>query len=104
MAGDGPTWITAVTTIQDTTGSPRMVASYVKIRNMLEPYRWGFVQWDDDLETFVHVSSADTHPVLFPEPQSHALRVADGNEAFVYFALPARHAQQILYYCQKSMS
>ena len=88
MPGDGPTWITAVTTIHDTTGIPRMLASYVKVRNMLEPYRWGFVQWDDNSETFVLVNSTDTRPVLFPEPQSHAFRIADGNDAYVYFCNP----------------
>jgi hypothetical protein len=51
-----------------------MLTSYVKIRPPLEPYRWGFAEWDNAAQKFVSVQSTDERPRLFPEPQSHAIR------------------------------
>lgn len=89
MPGDGPTWIAAVTVLPDETGRERMYASYVKIRNQLESYRWGFAVWNDETEQFDEVCRFDRRPLIFLEPQAHTfvLQSGDGTE-YVYFANP----------------
>jgi hypothetical protein len=89
MPGDGPTWIAAVTVLPDETGRERMYASYVKIRNQLESYRWGFAVWNDQTEQFDEVCRFDRRPPIFLEPQAHTfvLKSDDGTE-YVYFANP----------------
>lgn len=88
MPGDGPTWIAALTVLPDETGRERMYASYVKIRNWLEAYRWGFVVWNDETQKFDEVCQFN-RPDVFLEPQAHTFlhRDADGME-YVYFANP----------------
>jgi hypothetical protein len=88
MPGDGPTWISAVTVLREK-DRERMLASYVKIRNQLESYQWGFVEWNDKAQSFEKVISFDVPPRVFLEPQTHTLlkREADGQE-YVYFANP----------------
>lgn len=88
MPGSGPTWLTGVTVIPNSSGGDEMVASYVKIRNGLESYRWGFLRWDDDEECFREVRSMETRPTLFAEPQSHALLHTHEGVSHVYFCNP----------------
>lgn len=89
MAGEGPTWISAVTVLPDADGRQRMYAGYVKIRNQLEAYRWGYVAWDDQHERFEQVASFDTRPKMFYESQAHTFlhQGQDGTD-YVYFCTP----------------
>lgn len=88
MPGEGPTWISAVTVLQEP-GRERMLAGYVKIRNQLESYQWGFVEWNDKAERFEKVASFEKRPQLFLEPQTHTFvkREPDGQE-YIYFTNP----------------
>jgi hypothetical protein len=89
MPGEGPTWITSLTVLKDEDDVERMYAGYVKIRNQLESYRWGFVIWDPDTEQFQQVSELLERPPVFLEPMAHSFlhRDASGVE-YVYFANP----------------
>lgn len=89
MPGEGPTWISALTVLKDKDGRERMYAGYVKIRNQLESYEWGFVTWNDEKQRFEKVSSFDKKPPIFLEPQTHSFprREKDGTE-FIYFTNP----------------
>lgn len=73
MPGAGPTWLTCVAVLPDAQGIQRMVASYVKIRNSLEAYRWGYALWDDSKNQFVELVSFDERPTCFPDTQSHPI-------------------------------
>ncbi len=88
MPGEGPTWISAVSVLPDEDGQPRIYANYVKIRNGLEAYRWGFVVWNDEQEVFEHISSTDEKPLMFPDSQSHTFMHGEGNSWFHYFGNP----------------
>jgi hypothetical protein len=88
MPGDGPTWISALTVLKDASGQERMYASYVKVRNQLESYRWGFVVWNDERAEFESVRSFDQRPTPFCEPQSHSFLHTDHQQPYVYFAHP----------------
>ncbi len=88
MPGAGPTWISSVTVLQGTDGQERIYAGYVKIRNQLESYRWGFAVWNDETEQFDLIKSFDEKPPIFLEPQTHTfLHVENGTE-YVYFTNP----------------
>jgi hypothetical protein len=88
MPGSGPTWLTGVTVVPNAQGHDEMVASYVKIRNGLESYRWGFLRWDDSVDSFREVRSMETRPTLFAEPQSHAFVHTHEGVSHVYFCNP----------------
>lgn len=89
MAGDGPTWISAVTVLPSSdNGQPQMLANYVKVRHQLEAYRWGFVKWDDASQQFKEISSTDQRPLLFPESQVHTFVHDDQGQPYVYFCHP----------------
>ncbi len=66
MPGDGPTWITAYTSLPDKSGTPRLVGSYMKIRNHLEVYEWGLCVWNDATSNF------DQHRVVWKKTDKFA--------------------------------
>jgi len=59
MPGDGPTWLNGYTSLPDHNGTPRLVATYAKIKPPLEPYEYGLCLWNDATSTF------DRHKVLW---------------------------------------
>jgi hypothetical protein len=83
MPGAGPTWVTGYASIPDKTGTPRLVGSYMKIRNHLEVYEWGLCAWNEKKEEFERVrviwtktkespeapAVPDGHPVLWKDAQ-----------------------------------
>ena len=56
MPGDGPTWISGLVVLRDRDGHERMFANYVKIRNMLEVYQQGLVEFQPDSQRFEKVA------------------------------------------------
>ena len=47
MPGDGPTWLTGVVSLNDRQGTPRLVASYMKVKPPLTIYQWGLAVWNE---------------------------------------------------------
>jgi hypothetical protein len=86
MPGSGPTWIDGLVAFRDGSGRERMFAGYVKIRNMLEVYERGLVEFDEATRRF---KKAATFPLESPViPGGHPfLKSIDGVE-YVYFAKP----------------
>ena len=52
MAGKGPTWLTGYVSLPDRSGTPRLVASYMKVKPPLEVYERGLCVWDEKTEQF----------------------------------------------------
>lgn len=90
MPGDGPTWLSALTVLKDSQGSEVMLANYVKVRNSLEAYRWGFVRWNSQKECFEQVAEYKEAPKLFPPSQAHTFQRADpdSENSHVYLCGP----------------
>ncbi len=88
MEGDGPTWISSVTVLQGADGPERMYANYVKIRNQLDAYRWGFVIWNDTTQQFDEHVHFENRPNVFLDPQAHTFVLKDADVEYVYFANP----------------
>jgi len=90
MPGDGPTWLSGLTVLKDSQGSEVMLANYVKVRNSLEAYRWGFVRWNPKTESFDQVTEFSDPPKLFPPSQVHTLVQKDpkSESDYVYLCGP----------------
>lgn len=85
MPGDGPTWISGLTVLNDQ-GRDRLFCGYVKIKPPMTAYRRGLAEWDDVARRWKH----DTElPVDSPAlPDGHPfLHTVDGIE-YVYFPTP----------------
>ena len=93
LSGEGPTWVSACTSLPDRTGRARLVASYVKIRPPLEAYEWGLCVWDDGRKQFERLKVVWTKTVEAPSPpprpEGHAALWTDGaGRAWVLFGNP----------------
>ncbi|GAA5481253.1 hypothetical protein [Haloferula sargassicola] len=95
MPGDGPTWLSGFVSLRDARGREHLVATYAKIRNQLEPYEFGLVEWNDRAENFEQVlvfweKKGDEKGPPKPYPDGHPLIWKDkqGKE-WLYFNGPA---------------
>ncbi len=93
MPGDGPTWVTAYTSLPDKNGTPRLVGSYMKIRNHLEVYEWGLCVWNEATSNFdrhlVVWKKEDKGPKAPPIPEGHPALWKDANgQEWVLFGNP----------------
>lgn len=81
MPGNGPTWLSAMTTLPDQTGTPRLVASYAKIKPPLDAYERGLCVWNDESQNFERLkvvwSKSDKTPMSPPMPDGHPVFQAD---------------------------
>lgn len=81
ISGPGPTWACALASLPDRTGSPRLVASYVKVRGFLEEYEWGLAVWNEATERFERLkvlwTKSDAEPKPPAQPRGHAVRWND---------------------------
>lgn len=85
MPGSGPTWVSAYTTVQDHSGMPHLVGTYVKIKPPLEAYEVGLCVWNDAKAAFERhrvlwnqsdggakrPPAPDGHPVLWKDKEGH---------------------------------
>jgi hypothetical protein len=86
MPGDGPTWLSGLVNVPGDDGQERLFATYVKVRNFLEVYQRGLVEFDADSQTFKKISQFDLDEPLYPDGHPF-FHVADGVQ-YVYFANP----------------
>jgi hypothetical protein len=85
MAGAGPTWIGGLVVLKDG-ARERMLASYVKIRNQLEVYARGAVEFDDDTQRFRKIADYALKAPAYPE--GHPFLYTDAGIEYVYFPKP----------------
>jgi hypothetical protein len=93
MPGPGPSWLSGYASLPDKTGAPRLVASYVKVRNHLEAYESGLCVWNEPAENFVALrvlwSKSVTASKPPPLPNGHpALWKDAAGKEWVYFGNP----------------
>jgi hypothetical protein len=93
MPGEGPTWLSAMVSLPDKNGTPRLVASYAKIKPPLDSYEKGLCVWNDKSQNFerlkvVWSKSGDT-PKPNPQPDGHsAMWQDDVGAKWVLFGNP----------------
>ncbi len=93
MPGDGPTWVTGYVSLPDKTGTPRLVAAYVKIKPPLEAYQWGLAVWNDATHNFERLrvlwTKSETAPKPPPVPEGHPAPWTDAaGKKWVLFGNP----------------
>lgn len=93
MPGPGPTWLTALASLNDTNGVPHLVASYVKIKPPMEAYESGLCVWDEATSRFdreqVLWTKSDQAPKPPRAPDGHAVTARDTEGVeWVYFGNP----------------
>jgi len=75
MPGNGPTWLSAMTTLPDKEGTQRLVASYAKIKPPLDAYEKGLCVWNDESQNFERLkvvwSKSERAPKSPPLPDGH---------------------------------
>ena len=89
IPGEGPTWLSGLTVLEDSSGRERMFAFYAKIRKMLEVYERGLAEFDPRTSRFERV-------VKFPDqggfagehPDGHPFLHQDNGIKYVYYANP----------------
>jgi hypothetical protein len=73
IPGDGPTWIIAVASLPDKTGTPRLCATYMKIKPPLDPYELGLCVWNEKEEIFERLRAVWTKGATsLKPPEGHA--------------------------------
>jgi hypothetical protein len=93
MPGNGPTWLGAYVSLPDKTGTPRLVATYVKIEGHLEVYERGLCVWNDATQNFERLrvlwKKSDGPKKAPPTPDGHPAvsKDSEGRE-WVYFGNP----------------
>ncbi len=75
VAGPGPVWIHFLTTIKDSTGTQRLLASYTRIKNLGEAYERGLALFDDSAEIFKPFVRFKLKSPFFPEGHSYKTNV-----------------------------
>ncbi|MFO8013895.1 MAG: cellulase family glycosylhydrolase [Phycisphaerae bacterium] len=68
MPGDGPTWASGYVSLPDAGGTPRLVATYAKIKPPLEAYEYGLCVWNEAAARFEPHKTVWTKSDEAPEP------------------------------------
>jgi hypothetical protein len=101
ISGSGPTWLGGFASLPDASGTPRLVATYQKIKPPLDAYEIGLCVWNEEKAVFersrVLWSKDDSKPKP-PFPDGHPVRWTDeaGREWLLFgnpfpnLRLPAR--------------
>lgn len=93
LPGDGPTWLSAMVSLSDKNGIPRLVASYAKIKPPLDAYEKGLCVWDDESQNFERLkivwTKSDDTPKSTPQPDGHSVTWQDDDRnEWVLFGNP----------------
>jgi hypothetical protein len=72
MPGEGPTWLSGLTVLEDASGRERMFGFYAKIRKMLEVYERGLAEFNPQANRFEKI-------VTFPKPSEYSGEHPDGH-------------------------
>jgi len=87
MPGEGPTWISGLCVIEDENGHERMFAGYVKVRQFLDVYEHGLVEWDPEAKRFRQVKVFEEDQPIYPHGHTFVRNEPNGRR-FVYFGDP----------------
>ena len=93
MPGEGPTWGTAMVSLLDRNGTPRLVCTYMKVRASMEAYEWGLAEWNEAARRFDRLkvvwTKSDKTPRAPLLPVGHAVPWTDAaGKDWMLFAHP----------------
>jgi hypothetical protein len=93
MPGSGPTWLSAYVSLPDKSGTPRLVATYAKIKPPLEAYECGLCVWNEATANFERLrvlwTKSDATLKRPPVPDGHPALWQDASgKSWVLFGNP----------------
>lgn len=92
IPGDGPTWLSGLVNLKDSSGEEKLVANYVKIKPPLEAYESGLTIWDDAKESFLPFKviwkKDGSQSKAPPVPEGHTVYWAEAGTNWVLFGNP----------------
>ncbi len=94
LPGPGPVWIHWLTTLKDSLGIQRLIASYTRIKTLAEAYEHGLALFDDSDEIFKPFVRFDLQSRLFPE--GHSFRAIVNNQEYLYFSFAAPYSLRVI--------
>jgi len=86
MPGPGPAWINGLTVLTDDAGRERLFAHYVRVKQNMETYERGLVEFNDKTKQFEKRVQLDVKAPLIPA--GHPFKHRDGSIDYIYFADP----------------
>jgi len=92
IAGDGPTWVGAMATVQNDKGEEKLVGWYAKIKPPMTTYERGVAVWNDAKAHFEPLRKFGPEPVGPPDG-SHDLKIVENGQAWIYFTDPFPYAR-----------
>jgi hypothetical protein len=89
MPGEGPTWLSGLTVLEDASGRERMFAFYAKIRKQLEVYERGLAEFNPQTNRFDKLTTFPK-PSEYPgeHPDGHPFLHQENGINYVYYANP----------------
>jgi hypothetical protein len=89
MPGEGPTWISGLTVLEDGGPRQRMFAFYAKIRKRLEVYERGLAEFNPETGRFDKVTQfPDPAKYVGEHPDGHSFLHQDNGVNYVYYGNP----------------
>ncbi|MEX2139670.1 MAG: hypothetical protein WD894_10440 [Pirellulales bacterium] len=89
IAGEGPTWLTALVSVKDEKNQEHLVAAYNKIKPPLTVYERGLCEFDPKAERFNKLFAFEKTAALVPS--GHAFRHPDAKGKWLYFGEAVPH-------------
>jgi hypothetical protein len=86
LPGEGPTWLGGLVVLRDAKNEEHLFAVYAKVRNQLNIYERGLVEFDGDKQQFHKVVTFEAKAPLFLE--GHPFRHRIGAVDYLYFGTP----------------
>ncbi|MFN0134884.1 MAG: hypothetical protein ACKVS9_02075 [Phycisphaerae bacterium] len=83
---EGAMWLDALCVLPDDAGTPRMLATFARVRGLEATLERGFMQFNDDAGEFQKLRSPDINTPCYPHGQP--LRVTHDGVDYLYFARP----------------
>ena len=101
VPGDGPTWLWGAVSLPDAAGVPHLVGAAVKVKGVLQAYRWDLVEWDAAASMFRPIRTVwrENGSPPPPLPDGYAVRWRDpAGKDWVLFCNPFPHLRCLATY------
>lgn len=87
LPGEGVVWIEELMTLADESGEERLIARYMRMKNLGEMLEHGLAMFNGEKEVFEKITEFDLEN-RWRHPRGHSNRVTDGGVEFFVFAKP----------------
>ncbi len=94
VSGPGPKWLGGLTTVRDDAGAERLIAKYVRVKNLAETLERGLVIYNDAKQSFERLVQFDLAAPLYLDGHPFRVRVGADRE-YLYCGYTAPYAMRV---------